>query len=88
MPPAISSHSRPNIFAAALAGIERPPEEVVTVGDTIWDIEAAAGCDLPAAAVLTGGAFCRAELEDAGAVAVYRDCNEMLLAGFPARLRT
>jgi hypothetical protein len=34
-------------------------------------------------AVLTGGAYSRAELEAAGAVAVYPDCAALLAAGFP-----
>ena len=36
-----------------------------------------------AVAVLTGGAFSRAELVAAGAAAVYEDCAEMLARGFP-----
>lgn len=75
----------PDIFAAALAGIDRPREDVLTIGDTVWDIQAARSSRLRAAAVLTGGAFSRRELEDAGAVAVYRDCRELLLSGFPER---
>ena len=39
-----------------------------------------------AAAVMTGGAFSRAELEEAGAYAVYEDCAELLKAGFPEEL--
>jgi HAD superfamily hydrolase (TIGR01509 family) len=49
----------------------------VVVGDTVWDVEAAARCGLPCVAVLTGGTA-RAELEDAGAAAVYRDTAELL----------
>ena len=39
-----------------------------------------------AAAVMTGGAFSRAELEEAGAYAVYEDCRELLNADFPEQL--
>jgi hypothetical protein len=34
-------------------------------------------------AVLTGGAYSRAELTAAGAVAIYTDCAALLAAGFP-----
>ena len=40
------------------------------IGDTPWDIEAAARADVPTIAVMTGG-FDSAELEAAGARAVY-----------------
>ncbi|HEV3401924.1 MAG TPA: HAD family hydrolase [Acidimicrobiales bacterium] len=49
----------------------------VVVGDTVWDVEAATRCGLPCVAVLTGGTT-KAELEEAGAVAVYRDPAELL----------
>jgi phosphoglycolate phosphatase-like HAD superfamily hydrolase len=38
----------------------------VVVGDSIWDIEAAKEAGVRVAAVMTGGAFSRAELEEAG----------------------
>ena len=46
----------------------------MVVGDSIWDIEAAKEAGVRVAAVMTGGAFSRAELEEAGAYAVYEDC--------------
>ena len=39
-----------------------------------------------AAAVRTGGAFSRAELEETATYAVYEDCAELLEAGFPEEL--
>ncbi len=39
-----------------------------------------------AAAVITGGAFSRAELEEAGAYAVDEDCQELLNEDFPEKL--
>ena len=42
------------------------------VGDSVWDVEAARRAGMPCVAVLTGG-VARAELEGAGAAAVYRD---------------
>jgi phosphoglycolate phosphatase-like HAD superfamily hydrolase len=58
----------------------------VVVGDSIWDIEAAKEAGVRAAAVMTGGAFSRAELEEAGAYAVYEDCQELLNDDFPEQL--
>jgi hypothetical protein len=37
-------------------------------------------------AVLSGGAFSRAELAEAGALAVYEDCAEMVARRFPRDL--
>jgi HAD superfamily hydrolase (TIGR01549 family) len=47
------------------------------VGDSVWDIEAAKAAGVPAYGLLTGGTS-RAELEEAGAVAVYRDAAVLL----------
>jgi len=49
-------------------------------------IEAAKEAGVRAAAVMTGGAFSRAELEEAGAYAVYEDCHELLNDNFPEKL--
>ncbi len=66
-----------DIFAAALDAIGLDPSRVVVVGDTVWDVEAAARCDLSVVGVLTGG-ISRQELEEAGAIAVYGDVAELL----------
>jgi HAD superfamily hydrolase (TIGR01509 family) len=50
--------------------------EAVMVGDSTWDCEAAKRAGVQTVAVLTGG-FSEAELEDAGAVAVYRSIDEL-----------
>jgi HAD superfamily hydrolase (TIGR01549 family) len=47
------------------------------VGDSVWDVEAAKRAGVPAYAVLAGG-YGRAELEGAGAVAVYDDVADLL----------
>jgi len=47
------------------------------VGDSVWDVEAAARAEVPAYAVLAGG-YGRSELEEAGAVAVYDDVADLL----------
>jgi HAD superfamily hydrolase (TIGR01549 family) len=46
------------------------------VGDSVWDVEAAARAGVPAYGVLLGG-YGRAELLDAGAVAVYEDLMDL-----------
>jgi HAD superfamily hydrolase (TIGR01549 family) len=50
--------------------------EAVMVGDTPWDVKAAAGADVETIAVLTGG-FAEAELRDAGACAVFESIEEL-----------
>jgi HAD superfamily hydrolase (TIGR01509 family) len=80
------SKPAPDIFGLALERAGVSPEDAVAVGDSIWDIEAAKEAGVRAAAVMTGGAFSRAELEEAGAYAVYEDCRELLNDGFPEEL--
>jgi HAD superfamily hydrolase (TIGR01509 family) len=80
------SKPAPDIFGLALERAGVSPEDAVVVGDSIWDIEAAKEAGLRAAAVMTGGAFSRAELEEAGAYAVYEDCQELLNDDFPEQL--
>jgi HAD superfamily hydrolase (TIGR01509 family) len=77
------SKPAPDIFGLALERAGVSSEEAVVVGDSIWDIEAAKDAGVRVAAVMTGGAFSRAELEEAGAYAVYEDCAELLDDGFP-----
>ena len=69
----------PDIFEAALKLAGTTPENSVAVGDTIWDVKAAARAGLACVALTTGGIH-RTELEAAGAVAVY-DGPAELLAG-------
>jgi HAD superfamily hydrolase (TIGR01509 family) len=80
------SKPAPDIFGLALERAGVSPEDAVVVGDSIWDIEAAKEAGVRAAAVMTGGAFSRAELEEAGAYAVYEDCHELLNDDFPEKL--
>lgn len=67
----------PDLFCVALEEAETAPEATVVVGDTVWDVKAAARAGLPCVAVLSGG-ISRAELEEAGAVAVYDDVATLL----------
>lgn len=72
-------HSKPapDIFRAAMDDGGLSPERAVVVGDTMWDIQAAASCGLRVVGVLTGGSS-RRDLEDAGAIAVYEDPADLL----------
>jgi HAD superfamily hydrolase (TIGR01509 family) len=67
----------PDIFGVALdkAGVE--PARALAVGDTRWDIEAAAKAGVGCVCVLTGG-WSRNELLGAGAVATYADAAQMV----------
>jgi HAD superfamily hydrolase (TIGR01549 family) len=64
----------PDLVLAALEKLGT--DESVMVGDTPWDIEAAAKAEVATIAVMTGG-FSRAELEEAGAVAVFTSIAEL-----------
>jgi HAD superfamily hydrolase (TIGR01549 family) len=72
-----SSKPAPDIFAVALDHLDLDPVQTMVVGDTRWDIEAAAKIGLDVVTVLTGG-WTRRDLQDAGAVAVYDDVAELL----------
>jgi HAD superfamily hydrolase (TIGR01509 family) len=72
-----SSKPAPDIFAVALDHLDLDPAQTMVVGDTRWDIEAAAKLGLDVVTVLTGG-WTRRDLLDAGAVAVYADVAELL----------
>lgn len=61
--------------ALNLAGV--PPERAVFVGDTVWDMRAGTRARVRCVAVLSGG-IPRADLEAAGAEAVYRDPAHLL----------
>ena len=73
-----SSKPAPDIFAVALERLGLDPEQTLVVGDTRWDIQAAAACGLEVVTVLTGGST-RRDLDDAGAVAIYEDVAELLV---------
>jgi HAD superfamily hydrolase (TIGR01549 family) len=64
----------PDLVKAALEKVDGA--EAVMVGDTKWDIEAAARVGVPTVCVMTGG-WSRQELLDAGAVEVYESVEEL-----------
>ena len=67
----------PDLFCVALEEAGTAPEATVVVGDTVWDVEAAARAGLRCVGVMSGG-ISRAELLDAGALAVYDDVAALL----------
>ncbi len=75
---AAKSKPHPDIFAAGLKELGDPaPQEVIVVGDTPYDAEAAGKLDLRTVGVLCGG-FPEDELREAGCVAIFRDPADLL----------
>lgn len=73
-----ASKPAPDILAAALARTGLQAADCVLVGDTVWDVEAAANAGMPCVGMLSGG-ICAAELRGAGAVEIYWDAAELLV---------
>jgi len=71
-----STKPEPDLVSSALERVDATPDDAVMVGDTPWDIEAARRAGVPTLAVRTGG-FATAELEDAGAAAVFESVVEL-----------
>jgi HAD superfamily hydrolase (TIGR01509 family) len=65
----------PDLVRSALDKAGRDADAVM-VGDTPWDVKAAAAAEVETVAVLTGG-FSEAELRDAGAVAVFENIEQL-----------
>ncbi|WP_152046768.1 HAD family hydrolase [Aureimonas psammosilenae] len=73
-----TSKPAPDIFGTALKKLGSPsPDEVIVIGDTPYDIEAAEKCGLRTIGLLSGK-FSEAVLRDAGAVAIYADVAALL----------
>jgi HAD superfamily hydrolase (TIGR01509 family) len=71
------SKPAPDILAVALQRAELAAEEVVFVGDSVWDIQAAGRLSIPCIGLTCGG-LSAAELLDHGAAAVYADPQDLL----------
>jgi HAD superfamily hydrolase (TIGR01509 family) len=71
-----STKPAPDLVHAALARVNSAPGDAVMVGDTPWDVKAAAGAGVATLAVMTGG-FSDAELREAGAAMVYESVAEL-----------
>jgi HAD superfamily hydrolase (TIGR01509 family) len=69
-----STKPEPDLVNAAL--VKAGTEKAVMVGDTRWDVEAAAKAGVETVCVLTGG-WSAQELLDAGAAAVYESVDEL-----------
>ncbi|WP_374297027.1 HAD family hydrolase [Sphingomonas sp.] len=68
----------PDIFAAALDKLpQMGADEVIVVGDTPYDVEAAERCGIAAVALRSGG-FTDDALMEAGATAIYDDVAALL----------
>ena len=70
------SKPAPDIFEAALQRVHLSAHEVLALGDTPWDIEAADKAQVKTVAVTSGG-WSREDLEQAGALEVYTDVAEI-----------
>ena len=71
------SKPSPEIVAKAVQAAGVPAERCVMIGDTVYDIRAAAGAGVRGIGLLCGGIGER-ELRDAGAAAVYGNPSELL----------
>jgi HAD superfamily hydrolase (TIGR01549 family) len=67
----------PDIFVVALQKLNDPPDNVIVVGDTPYDVEAAKKIGLKTIGLLCGGASERT-LRETGAIAIYRDPADLL----------
>ena len=73
-----SSKPNPDIFLAALDRLGKPdPKDVIVVGDTPYDAEAAGKAGLRTVGLLCGG-FPEDSLREAGCIAIYRDPADLL----------
>ncbi|GAB1693531.1 HAD family hydrolase [Krasilnikovia sp. M28-CT-15] len=73
------SKPAPDILQAALEQSGVDPDRCVFVGDSVWDVRAAAKLDIACIGLACGGTSA-AELIDAGAVATYRDPADLHVA--------
>lgn len=69
--------TKADAIRAALAALDATPDDAVMVGDRFHDVEAAKACGVPCVGVLYGKTADRAELEEAGAVAVAETVDEL-----------
>ena len=71
------SKPAPDIVLAALAEVGVEPQNAVMLGDTVYDVRAAAAAGVECIGLMCGGIGER-ELQEAGAVAVYGNPSELL----------
>jgi HAD superfamily hydrolase (TIGR01509 family) len=73
------SKPAPDILQAALDQSDVDPKRAVFVGDSVWDVQAAARLEIPCIGLTCGGTSA-AELSEAGAIACYDDPAALLKA--------
>jgi phosphoglycolate phosphatase-like HAD superfamily hydrolase len=71
------SKPSPDLFEVAVARAGADRDRSLALGDTVWDIQAATRAAVACVAVETGGTD-SIRLEEAGALAVYSGCDEIL----------
>jgi len=71
------SKPAPDIVVAALEAVGVEPENAIMLGDTVYDVRAAAAAGVACIGLMCGGIGER-ELQEAGAVAVYGNPSELL----------
>ena len=79
-----SAKPAPDLVLAALGAVGAQPQDAVMVGDTVFDVRAAAAAGVPAVGLLCGG-IPAADLREAGAASVHHDPSALLqeLEGSP-----
>ncbi|MHB2022697.1 MAG: HAD family hydrolase [Mycobacteriales bacterium] len=69
----------PELVNAGLRAAEVSADRALMIGDSVWDVQAAANAGVPTVALRSGG-FSEEELRAAGAIAVYEDPEGLLAA--------
>jgi HAD superfamily hydrolase (TIGR01509 family) len=67
----------PDLVDVALQRAGVSANRAIFIGDTVWDVQACSKAGVPCVCVLSGG-ISADELTEAGAVAVYEDCQTLL----------
>jgi len=67
----------PDLLLAAAEALNRPPPDCWCIGDSTWDMRAAAAAAMPAIGVTAGAAVSAAALREAGAVVVLDTLMEL-----------
>jgi HAD superfamily hydrolase (TIGR01509 family) len=71
-----SSKPDPAVFEVAMRMADIDPDYAVAIGDSVWDVRAARAAGIACVGVESGG-FSRHELSEEGAIAVYRDVEQL-----------
>ncbi|GMA39613.1 HAD family hydrolase [Mobilicoccus caccae] len=72
-----SAKPAPDLMQVAMDTSDLDPDRTVAIGDTVWDVQAAARAGIRCIALTCGG-IGEAALRDAGAVEVWRDPADLL----------